>query len=390
MKPSKDTVLPSTPSHIPLPNSSDIEWRFFKEGNFNQTFLGFLNHWWILKLPKNSNSVNIEMSHPQRFVRKNALINQHKLPVSLESGYDVKLELPPSDIPPNTIYLYLHPTSQQLSVKFQDKESVSCENLIENSFSPILVHALKTALSLGHISKVLKNELIDQLKLSREKLIMPYVGRHIPPDRLREEYVLDIYRQTRNIIIDACIPGNLIMYEDEIVCVDFDCATSRDSETSIRFLKHLKTENEPHLFLNRNIQRDCNPLTAEMCLNLLYLENHLPAEQIHNQFLTKPIMQVIQHFRKMKFNLREGHLEKIKLITDNMTDFPRYLEMITPYFLSQIKPETTDIQHQIMRLFKLLKSESSVSKTSKIGIFSPSEGSPKPPSNSKFIPKITK
>lgn len=356
-----ESTTPSpTSSSIPLPKISDIQWNFFKAGSFNYTFLGSLNHhWWILKKPKNNNILDAEMNNPKRFIRKNALINQNKLPVSLQIGYDVCLSIPPAELEETSIYLFKKPDSKHVIIKYFNKDSQWIEKKISNiNVIPAPLRAsIIDAVNKNHMPLVLKNELLDQLHLTRDMLIMPFIGRHIPTDVEREAYVLKIYRETRNIIVDACIPGNILEYEGEIICVDFDWALDRTSELSIKYLEELQRTHQPIQFLKKNITKHCNPRTAEMCLNLLYLEKYLSPESLNNEYLIKEIMLVIQHFRNMNVIFRPEYLAKIKLLTEHVSNVEHHLSSITPYFLSQISAENPQIHQHIHRLLNIQKSE---------------------------------
>ncbi|NBX84331.1 MAG: hypothetical protein EBQ95_01820 [Gammaproteobacteria bacterium] len=339
---SKQPYLPpATPSNTPFKNSKFIKWKPFKQGSYNLTYMGYANEaWWIQKFSKKISDFSIKMSNPDRFIRKNLRINQDRLPAFIDRGYRVQLKFPPKDnnLAPHVIYLYQH-SLKDVWISYLDKNKVAVHECIHGLFYyELWLHAIH-AVRLNILPLQIENAIIDFLKLKRDSLVMPFAGQELPSDERISEYVINVYKDERNILIDACIPGNLLVYEGQIICVGFDCALEKGSEISDTFLSDKYLVDRMHEFLHSNLLNNINPLTVETCLTLLYLEEHILIQNIQNIFLTPQNLVVLEHFRKMKVLLKNEHLTKIQLLTETYPNFKDYMHFITPHFLSQIPME---------------------------------------------------
>jgi hypothetical protein len=351
---SKQTHLPQpTPSNTPFKNNKFMKWQSFKQAAYNQSYIGYANEtWWVQKFSKKISDFTSKMSVPDRFMRKNERINHDRFPAFIDRGYRVQLKNPFKDnhLEPHVVYLY-NRHHRDVWISYLDKNNDAVHESIHGRFYYALWIQAIHAVRINTLPLLVENTIIDFLKLKRDSLVMPFAGEERPSDEMMSEYVMNVYRDTRNILIDACIPGNLIVYENQIICIDFDCALEKGSEISDGFLSDKQLVEQMHSFLRANLLNNINTLTIETCLTLLYLEEYIPIQNIKNELITPQNLVVLDHFRKLSVLLKSEHLLKIQLLTEAYPNFQDYMQYITPHFLSLIPLEKCDLNQTIHQLF---------------------------------------
>ncbi len=153
-------------------------------------------------------------------------------------------------------------------------------------------------------------EIYDRLKMPIMGTIIPYVQGKPANDEQIANKLLDIYRQTRNIIIDAMSPGNFLYNGDtgETTCVDFDMAYDRNSDLS----RELVLENPIKFYEEYFIQhQDKFPHTYCIISNLLYLEKYIKLDELRDAFLSENFLIKIDAYRITNLPLRVDMLNDI-------------------------------------------------------------------------------
>lgn len=156
--------------------------------------------------------------------------------------------------------------------------------------------------------------------------IAPYLGNTIAPDKEISEAMIDIYRRTRNLIVDGGVTGNFLLYKGKAICVDVDYAQSRLS-ISISEPDYLDYPYfNDHLILNYPTR----PLTLDTLLSLKFLDGLKDSKKILAGYITPAFIDRITILRKIHlltqdtllikclFNIPEKHfmplLRKLELV----------------------------------------------------------------------------
>lgn len=128
--------------------------------------------------------------------------------------------------------------------------------------------------------------------------IMPYLGDTPASDQQIAEKLMDIYRRTQNIIVDACGKKNFLVHRGEVICVDMDQALRRGSFASDAFSKGgLLDDEQYNNYWNKYALQFGKPQTVAMIKTLLYLEHHLSAHEIRKEYITSGVLQKLNDLR---------------------------------------------------------------------------------------------
>ncbi|MCH9757474.1 MAG: hypothetical protein K0U37_09850 [Gammaproteobacteria bacterium] len=122
----------------------------------------------------------------------------------------------------------------------------------------------------------------------KECLILPYFGNVQPTPHEIANEVIELYKKTRIIIVDAEVPGNFLKYDDRIVCVDVDHAYQRDSSIS--------KDNIDEWYDNASSYYSDEPTHAVEAL--LYLEENLKPNEIDDKFLSLGFLKKLHALRE--------------------------------------------------------------------------------------------
>lgn len=144
--------------------------------------------------------------------------------------------------------------------------------------------------------------------------ICPYLGNTPAPDLNIASKLLDIYRRTRNIVIDACASNNFLVNGDEVVCVDVDLSLKHGSVASeLYYSRNQRAHTNDdwyHEYTNRGMVRTVATIQA-----LSYLEGQLSPEQIKDEYLTPAIIAKIYILRNERIPLTPSLMVLLLQIT---------------------------------------------------------------------------
>jgi len=124
---------------------------------------------------------------------------------------------------------------------------------------------------------------------------MPYLGKdYVVSDTQIANALLNIYRQTRNIIMDGCSRGNFLSFKNQTILVDADHAIDRNSPISAAFLREDFADLYPPYWAERYHAGFSRTVTHARLLH--YLESHLSPEQIDNAYITPELFVQLELF----------------------------------------------------------------------------------------------
>lgn len=135
--------------------------------------------------------------------------------------------------------------------------------------------------------------------------VAPYFGNTPAPDALIADAVIQIYRRTRNLLIDACGKENFLLYKNEAKCVDVDIALRRGSVVSDSYCSRSLDS-----YLS-GYARGGRPLTVSTIRTLLYLEEHLTPDEIKDEYITPAFIKRLHVLRRKGFPLTAATMEKL-------------------------------------------------------------------------------
>jgi ankyrin repeat protein len=138
--------------------------------------------------------------------------------------------------------------------------------------------------------------------------IAPYLGNIPASDEQIANKLIDIYRQTRNIIFDAYVDNNFLLYNGEVICIDVDQSLRRGSiasddwrsKNSLCFEQHLKRKSS-----------DGYHLRIAVIETLLYLEEKLPEDKIKEEYITASMVAKLHNFRHEKQAITVGIMDTL-------------------------------------------------------------------------------
>lgn len=144
--------------------------------------------------------------------------------------------------------------------------------------------------------------------------IAPYLGQTQASDEQIARKLIEIYRDTRNIVADAPAKKNFIVYEGEVICIDVDHAFRRGSEATDRF--DAKNNTKYETFLEHYSEK--YPKTIDVIETLFYLENNIADADIDDKFITVEIIEKLNQYRKKLRVINVETLEQL-LEKDSVT-----------------------------------------------------------------------
>ncbi|KTD22100.1 Uncharacterised protein [Legionella lansingensis] len=185
---------------------------------------------------------------------------------------------------------------------------------------------VSNAMNNKHRAVRLWNEINPKLPkagLYKRGWVAPYLENSRPAtdDEIAQKLV-EIFRDTRRITVDAATKGNFITLKDtgEVVLVDMDLALKRrTSLASIDFAKNLNTRFatywiDPQLHLSM-------PKTLEVTRNLLYLEDSLDDNEMdilcQDSKISLKNIQALTWFRTNKVKLTYNLFHQISVLNDS-------------------------------------------------------------------------
>jgi ankyrin repeat protein len=125
-------------------------------------------------------------------------------------------------------------------------------------------------------------------------VIIPFLGDETPQSTLVVQELVDIYRRTRIIIADAWIKGNFRLHQGKAICVDIDLALRRGDSISDDYMRHVILGARFDAWCRRAYDNK-DVIMSTVCA-LIYLEQHLSADEIQDAYITPEILAKIHVF----------------------------------------------------------------------------------------------
>ena len=125
--------------------------------------------------------------------------------------------------------------------------------------------------------------------------LAPYLGDTPASDEQISNKLIDIYRRTRNIVFDAYVDNNFLLYKgEEVICIDVDQSLRRGSIASDNWC-HV---NSPCFSQHFNeISRPRNKSRVAVIATLFYLEKNLSGDSIQDHYITPSMISKLHIFR---------------------------------------------------------------------------------------------
>ncbi len=207
---------------------------------------------------------------------------------------------------------------------------------------------------------------------TNESWTTPYLGDEHPSDELIKQTVIEVYQRTGNIIADAGIFSNFILFEGRAVCVDVDLALHRDSISSEYFYNTtLSTRQFDEFFKESSVYN--TPLTQETIKTLFYLEDELSDYEFDRQLVTPFVIEKLNFFRDEGHPVHYNTLELLHYLQDNhFSDeyiCPKYLNKLSLSWRQDMAIETVmQLIREIQEPLEIVSDSDSDSNTSLLGV----------------------
>lgn len=125
--------------------------------------------------------------------------------------------------------------------------------------------------------------------------IAPYVGKTPASDQQIADKLIEIYRNTRQVIADACGKNNFLIYDNEVICVDVDLSVRRGSFASDDYMNDDVTHRDLMRYLTVWSNRG-KPKSVAVIQSLLYLQKNIPEQDIKNEYITPLLIEKLHLF----------------------------------------------------------------------------------------------
>ena len=131
--------------------------------------------------------------------------------------------------------------------------------------------------------------------------LAPYLGYTKASDQEIAKTQIEIYRNTRRIIADACGVDNFLLFNGEVVCVDVDAALLANSPTSKRVLREVVEFGDEHsVYKSYWEQYSKNlgmPESVQVTKTLLYLDSQLRATDIQDKHINEKTIKALHEYQ---------------------------------------------------------------------------------------------
>ncbi len=163
---------------------------------------------------------------------------------------------------------------------------------------------------------VLKAPSANRYMKSSYAWVMPYLdGRQASDDEMCEA-LIDIYKRTRRIVVDAPAKKNFLTVKDsrgkeKTICIDVDWALRRtNSKESLNATDDIYKTYDA--FFKAYISK--YPKTISLIKNLLYLEERLDPPHTLDIYITPKVIESLTLFRNQKYPLSCSLLKNLNLL----------------------------------------------------------------------------
>ena len=117
--------------------------------------------------------------------------------------------------------------------------------------------------------------------------IMPDVGVTRPTENQIIQKVIEIFIRTRNIIADAFVRGNFLLYKGEVICVDVHMALRKGSFCTDNLLDFISKSPGYSSYMKN---QQCS--IAKCVKALTYIQESLPDKDIKDEYLTPELINI--------------------------------------------------------------------------------------------------
>lgn len=177
--------------------------------------------------------------------------------------------------------------------------------------------------------------------------VAPYFGATEASSEAIAGEVLRLYRDTRQLILDASTPYNFLWRTDgagggEVKCIDVDYTRERRSSIISRDPRHWASEFELECYYDSCLSNasDKQPITS-LLRTLIHIEKYLRPEDVKNEYLTPDILSRVRIFRIYKIPLTVEIMEKfLSLSKDELPAY--YKKSIYLHFMNVADIALTD------------------------------------------------
>lgn len=315
-------------------------WDSLGYGSYNHVYLSAqpltidgVTGLWVLKTPMAISKTDDAINSSARAARKLHLINPD-VPVFNIEGYRIELnrdEVPSDDsIQPDVIYIYYSlagrrdlPCQETLTAAYiNESGKVERTLLNEKLDSKIIDDIIKCINEKPKLSFEHENLIFQTLGYKRECLILPYFGkRYAKPYDIANE-VINIYKNTRIILLDAEVKGNFLVHDNRLQCVDVDMAYRCDSPISQLNKKEWMDT------ITDAFNVDEEPTSSVLALS--YLEEQLPAGAIEDKFIFPELIAKLYLFREDEKPITVSTLNTLLAVLELSRCYPSLDEEINP------------------------------------------------------------
>lgn len=154
--------------------------------------------------------------------------------------------------------------------------------------------------------------------------LAPYIPGKQASDQQVFDKQIEIYRQRRRIVADACGDNNFLLFNGEIFCVDIDQAviaigspvSKRIADDLIEF-GHENSVMED--YWDDYEKNDGMVKSVQLTKTLFYLEQQLKPEQILDKYITAPILEKLADYQKNKQIITQQVLDELLELTKATT-----------------------------------------------------------------------
>lgn len=143
--------------------------------------------------------------------------------------------------------------------------------------------------------------------------------------------VISIYQQTGEIIADAYVIDNFLVYENEVICIDVDFMFRRGSFVSDEWIH---TENV--LEDIRNISDKNREVTHAVILTLFYLTHHLSAHAFDHASTTPRLIELLHAFRLQNKPITQDTIRILLTIEQIDPSIELHHRYLTPTFINAL------------------------------------------------------
>jgi hypothetical protein len=141
--------------------------------------------------------------------------------------------------------------------------------------------------------------------LFRNGWVAPFFKGQNPSDEQLVIGILDVYRRTRRIVMDA-FSNNFVVEDGQAKCIDVDMALRRNSIDSINYWDD---DGIKSYELYWDDCKEIYPLSVAIVRNLVYLEQQIVAKHIHDHHITENIISALTYYRERNLKIHTGLLE---------------------------------------------------------------------------------